>query len=79
MLIGAAIARDELFIQTKVNRNYAAELLPDATIGKQVQNSISTSLSNLGLTYVDSLVLHSPYQLQNDTLEAWRAMEAAVR
>ena len=36
------------------------------------------SLANLGVEYVDSLVLHSPYPAHSDTMKAWRAMESAV-
>lgn len=36
------------------------------------------SLANLGVEYVDSLVLHSPYPTHSDTMQAWRAMETTV-
>lgn len=77
-LLAAGHDRRGLFIQTKVNKNYAEELNPDAPIGKQVDLAIANSLSNLGLEYVDSLVLHSPYKTHEDTMEAWRAMERSV-
>ena len=74
------VAREDLFIQTKVNRHRAAELAgADATIAQQVARSVEVSLANLGLQYVDSLVLHSPYKKHKDTMKCWRAMEEAVR
>jgi len=77
-LWASGVDRGSLFVQTKVNRNYAAELLPDARISEQVETAIGKSLTNLGLDYVDSLVLHSPYKEHEQTMEAWRAMEQAV-
>lgn len=47
-------------------------------IETQVQQSIASSLSNLGTNYIDCLVLHSLYADIDDTLRAWRAMEALV-
>lgn len=48
------------------------------SIPEQVAESVESSLANLGVTYLDSLVLHSLYADINDTLAAWRAMEALV-
>lgn len=78
-LFSSGLAREAVFIQTKVNRNYAAELNPDANISTCVEFAIAKSLSNLGIEYVDSLVLHSPYRKHEETMEAWRAMEKAVQ
>ena len=82
VLLGSSggIAREDLFVQTKVNRSRAAELsADDATIAQQVARSVEVSLANLGLTYVDSLVLHSPFKKHKHTMECYRAMEDAVR
>ena len=43
-----------------------------------VQCLSAVSLANLGVEYVDSLVLHSPYPAHSDTMKAWRAMETAA-
>ena len=60
-----AIKREHLFVQTKFNKNHGKTLVPDTgasikTIGLQVERSLAQSLTNLGVSYVDSLVLHSP-------------------
>lgn len=39
---------------------------------------MESSLANLGVAYLDSLVLHSLYPDIRDTLTAWKAMEALV-
>jgi diketogulonate reductase-like aldo/keto reductase len=39
---------------------------------------VASSLANLGVTCIDCLVLHSLYPDIQDTLMAWRAMEALV-
>lgn len=48
------------------------------SIPEQVTESVTSSLANLGVTYLDSLVLHSLYPDIQDTLTAWNAMEALV-
>ena len=73
------VTRQDLFVQTKFNRKHAPTLVAsDATIAEQVDASVKASLENLQTDYIDSLVLHSPYSDMEDTLEAWKAMEAAV-
>jgi len=89
------VTRDSLFIQAKVNLNYAPEMKfvesfrqdgegsyvrpldLDIPLAKQVETSIANSLSNLGLEYLDSLVL--PYTDHESTMEAWHALEDAVQ
>jgi len=78
LFMSGGFKRDEFFIQTKVNKNQAAEYLPAGSISEQVSNSIAISLKNLRLDVIDSLVLHSPYNSHRETMEAWRAMEEAV-
>ena len=48
------------------------------SIPEQVVQSVESSLINLGVDYLDCLVLHSLYADIQDTLTAWRAMEALV-
>ena len=74
-----SIARDQLFVATKVAaelKNYEA-----------VRASIDTSLTKLGLDYVDQMIIHSPQpwvevnqsenRYEEGNLEAWRALEEA--
>lgn len=69
--VGAAIAksnipREELFITTKIWISNLGE-------GK-TRKSLETSLENLGLDYVDLVLIHQPF---GDTYGAWRELEAA--
>jgi diketogulonate reductase-like aldo/keto reductase len=81
----SGIARDQLFIQTKFTfvdgQDHRLPFDPDAPIATQVAQSFASSLEHLGVTYLDSLVLHGPSQhhgLGVDDHEAWRAMEKLV-
>ncbi|MHA2959218.1 aldo/keto reductase [Priestia megaterium] len=74
------VAREELFITTKV----AAE----AKTYKEVTESISESLTKMGLDYLDLLIIHSPqpwteFREENryfeENKEAWKAMEDAYK
>lgn len=86
--VGAAVAsceipRSELFLQTKFTPLSGQDPKripydPDAPLAKQVTQSFETSLSNLRTDYIDSLVLHSPYPSDEQTLEVWNAMEQLV-
>lgn len=58
---------------------------PSRPVTEQVRASITSSLKNLRPTedsaqgsYIDSLVLHSPLQTMDETLEAWRTMQSFV-
>merc|ERR1712048_1150576 len=66
-------------VQTKFSPISAQKASPGLPISKQVELSIAKSLSDLKLEFVDSLVLHEPYPEHEQTMEAWRAMEDAVR
>lgn len=81
----SGVPRDQLFIQTKFTfRDGQDHRLPydeRAPIATQVAQSFESSLQHLGITVLDSLVLHGPSR--GGTLgpmdhEAWRAMEALV-
>jgi len=88
-LVGAAIKsleskgivrREDLFLQTKYTPPAGQDpdsipYNPRASIPAQVRESFSTSLRNLGTEYIDSLVLHSPLNTEENTLAAWGAME----
>jgi diketogulonate reductase-like aldo/keto reductase len=89
--VGAAVAaciasgmpREELFLQTKFTSVSGQDPKripydPRASLADQVAQSCDVSLANLRTSYVDSLVLHSPYPRGEQTLEAWRALEELV-
>jgi diketogulonate reductase-like aldo/keto reductase len=80
------VARDELFLQTKFTyqrgQDHRLPYDPDADLATQVRQSIDSSLEHLGVTRIDSYVLHSPsraYGLGEADWHTWRAMEDAVR
>jgi diketogulonate reductase-like aldo/keto reductase len=75
--------RDDLFLQTKFTfRSGQDDRLPydpEAPIPIQVEQSFASSLQHLGVSVIDSYLLHGPSR--RDSLaaadwEAWRAMEA---
>ena len=79
----AGVARDELFVQTKfTHRGGQDHRLPydtAAPVAQQVAQSFASSLEHLGVTRIDSLVLHGPSardHLAPADREAWRAIEA---
>lgn len=58
---------------------------PEKSITNQIGTSVASSLHNLrhledpkANSYLDCLVLHSPFPSMKDTQEAWRAMEIHV-
>lgn len=84
-IAASGIARDQLFIQTKFTfLDGQDQRLPydaQAPIATQVAQSFASSLEHLGVTYLDSLVLHGPSEYQGlgaEDHEAWRAMEQLV-
>src|SRR5207245_6713651 len=92
--VGAAIAaaiasgsvtREQLFVQTKFTyqrgQDHRLPYDPSADPATQVQQSIDSSLQHLGVTRIDSYILHSPsraYGLGETDWQTWRAMEEAV-
>jgi diketogulonate reductase-like aldo/keto reductase len=89
--IGAAVdsgsvTRESLFLQSKFTyqrgQDHRLPYDPDADLATQVQQSIDSSLKHLGVTRIDSYILHSPsraYGLDETDWQTWRAMEEAVR
>jgi diketogulonate reductase-like aldo/keto reductase len=84
-IAASGIPREQLFLQTKFTfvdgQDHRLPYDPDAPIATQVAQSFQKSLEHLGVTYLDSLVLHGPSQgsgLGPDDHEAWRAMEQLV-
>jgi len=85
-LTASGLVRDEVFIQTKfTHRPGQDDRLPydeHAPIATQVEQSFASSLEHLGVSYVDSLVLHGPSTrvgLADDDVAAWRAMEGIAQ
>jgi diketogulonate reductase-like aldo/keto reductase len=89
--VGAALAacqlegirREDVYVQTKFTSLAGHDPRripydPSASLPEQVAQSFAASLRNLQTTYVDALILHSPMPGDEQTLEAWRAMEALV-
>ena len=74
--------REDLFIQTKftsLNGQNPNRIPYDKTapLEKQVQQSLAKSLENLGVSYLDSLVLHGPLRSHEDNMRVWREFETA--
>jgi len=71
---------EDLFLQTKYTPIAGQDLTkpipynPSDSITKQVRSSCQKSLANLGTTYLDSYILHSPLPSLEQTLEAWQAL-----
>ena len=68
------IKREELFIQTKFTSVDGQDpdnipYDPNASLEEQVKQSFEKSCQNLGVTYLDSLVLHSPMKKFEDTMK----------
>ena len=76
------IERDKLFLQTKFTsvdgQDHRTPYDPSADLTTQVGQSFESSLSHLGTDYLDSYVLHAPFQrrgLGNADWEVWSALE----
>ncbi len=85
-LAGRAVARADLFLQTKFTYTRGQDhRLPydrDAALAAQVTQSFASSLEHLGTSYVDSYLLHGPYTgdgIGAEDWEVWRAMENLAR
>ena len=81
-IIEGVVTRDDLFLQTKFTfrdgQDHRMPYDPAAPVAKQVEQSFASSLAHLGVSYVDSYVLHGPSVrsgLADSDREAWRAME----
>ncbi|KIR25287.1 oxidoreductase [Cryptococcus deuterogattii 99/473] len=71
------VKREELYIQTKFTSidgqdpSLTLPYDPSSPIEEQVKQSFETSLKNLGVEYIDAVVLHSPLKSREDTLKAY--------
>lgn len=75
--------RSQLFVQTKftpVNGQDPNTIPynPNDPLEKQVCDSLEISLKNLQTSYIDSLLLHSPIESIQKTLQAYRVLESFV-
>ncbi len=76
------IKRDTLFLQTKFTsadgQDHRTPYDPSADLTTQVRHSFDSSLTHLTTAYLDSYVLHAPFQrrgLTDADWEVWAAME----
>jgi diketogulonate reductase-like aldo/keto reductase len=76
------IAREAVFLQTKFTpangQDHRTPYDPSADLTTQVRQSFDSSLAHLHTDYLDSYVLHGPYQrwgLGNADWEVWAAIE----
>lgn len=75
------INRKTLFIQTKftpLSGQDPSNVPYDsfASLKDQVHQSFQVSLKNLGVDYVDALLMHSPLSKPDQTMQVWQEMEA---
>ena len=82
-LARAGLPRSEIFLQTKFTyvrgQDHRLPYDPKAPLTRQVEQSFQSSLTHLGVTHVDSYLLHGPELDEGWTegdQEVWRAMEA---
>ncbi len=78
-----AVAREELFLQTKFTflpgQDHRLPYDPEAPVRAQVFQSFESSQAHLGVDVIDAYILHGPsrrYGLGPADWEAWQAMEA---
>lgn len=79
-LTNEGINRKDLYIQTKftpLNGQDPLNIPYDrrASLSEQVAQSFEVSKKNLGVTYIDGLILHSPLENMDRSLIVWQAME----
>jgi diketogulonate reductase-like aldo/keto reductase len=84
-IASGVVKREELFLQTKFTyqrgQDHRLPYNPDCDLTTQVRQSIASSLEHLGVTRIDSYILHGPSQLSGLSQadwETWRAMEDAA-
>ena len=79
-LTSEGITRTDLYIQTKftpLNGQDPLNIPYDrkAPLSEQVAQSFEVSKKNLGVSYVDGLILHSPLENIDQSMIAWHALE----
>jgi diketogulonate reductase-like aldo/keto reductase len=81
--VAGGLDRGELFLQTKFTPLAGQDRArvpydAKASLPEQVRQSCQKSLENLGTTYIDSLLIHSPLSTFERTLQVWRELERLV-
>lgn len=82
-VLGETSSRADLYLQTKFTSvdGQDPQRIPydaKAPLAEQVKQSIQTSLVNLGVEYLDCLILHSPLAKHRHTMEVWDAMSLLI-
>lgn len=82
-IVRSKVPREELFLQTKYTPFNGQDpnnvpYNPKDPLEAQVQASLEVSLKNLRTNYLDSLVLHSPLNSLEKTMQVWRKFEEFV-
>ena len=85
-LESAGFKRDRLFLQSKFTsvdgQDHRTPYDPTVDLTTQVRQSFDSSLSHLRTDYLDSYILHAPFQrrgLGRADWEVWEAMESLYR
>jgi diketogulonate reductase-like aldo/keto reductase len=86
LLAQQGVTRDRLFLQTKFTptngQDHRTPYDASAALATQVVQSFDSSLNHLHTDYLDSYVLHGPYQRQGlgaSDWEVWAAIEGLYR
>src|SRR5947207_14005442 len=84
-MASGTVTREDLFLQTKFTyqrgQDHRLPYDPNCDLTTQVRQSIASSLEHLGVTRIDSYILHGPSKssgLGQADWQTWRAMEDAV-
>ena len=73
-LAASGIARDDLFVTTKLWNGKDEAWTPDSVL-----REFDSSLTKLGLEYVDLYLIHWPRAVRDDYLSIWRTFEAIAK
>lgn len=79
-MVSQGLKREDVYLQTKFTplSSQDPEDLPysvSSSLKEQVMTSFEVSLANLQTDYIDALLLHSPLDSHEQTMQAWMAME----
>src|ERR1700720_1795222 len=81
IVAGLLLVAAVIFLASVIGGIYRLPYDPDCDLTTQVRQSIASSLEHLGVTRIDSYILHGPSRssgLGQADWETWRAMEDAV-
>ena len=74
--MGAKVFDFEWINDFAAARNHAKA---QASLREQVLQSFEVSLRNIGVSVIDSLVLHSPLETYDQLMEVWKTMEELIQ